>query len=278
MDTLFFLASKLFWLLFSPSSLLVWLILFAWLAGIARWQQLSRSLLAICACVVLLITSLPVHRWLLVPLEQRFPGPSEPLAQPEGIIVLGGSFDLEISASRGQVHLTGSGERILALLVLARRYPQARLVFSGGSGIPGFQEVREADMAAELFAELGLPTDRVVFERDSRNTFENARSTTALVKPDRPDNWLLVTSATHMPRAMGAFCRQGWKLRPYPVDYLTLDTGGSWFELDFLNHLGGLQDAVREWTGLIAYRITGKINRLLPGPEDRCPAPADTGS
>ncbi|MBT8148230.1 MAG: YdcF family protein, partial [Gammaproteobacteria bacterium] len=143
MDTVFFWASKLFWLVFSPESLLVWLIVGSWLMNLPRWktrrEKIARNLLAGTALFTLLLAFVPVGGWLIQPLEQRFP--AEPVldAEPDGIVLLGGSFLLSISDNRQQIHLTESGERLLAFLELARRYPEARLVFSGGSGNPRYQ-------------------------------------------------------------------------------------------------------------------------------------------
>ena len=270
MDTLFFWTSKLVWLIVSPGSLLVWLLLASWLLSLSRWKAAGRRLLTFTALATLIIAYLPIGKWLLYPLEQRFPPIRQPLAAPDGIVLLGGSFSLMVSENRQQIHLTSSGERVLAFQDLAQRYPQAQLVFTGGSGNPTFQEVREADLARDLFQQLGIDNERVVYERESRNSYENARNTRALIAPEPDQNWLLVTSAFHLPRAMGAFCRQGWKVQAYPVDYRTLE--GRLFDVDFnlLGHLNLLDSALHEWVGLLAYRLTGKTNRLFPGPTDTC--------
>jgi uncharacterized SAM-binding protein YcdF (DUF218 family) len=158
----------------------------------------------------------------------------------------------------------------VAFIELARRYPQTRLVFTGGSGNPTYQEAREADLAEELFSNLGLDPERVVLERESRNTYENARNTNTLIEHGANETWLLVTSAFHMPRSFGVFCQQGWKMKPYPVDYRTLQGELLDVNLDFPGNLTDFNLALREWIGLLAYRLTGKTNRLVPGPGDVC--------
>jgi len=270
MDTLFFLASKLFWLFFSPGTLLVLLIVGSWLLSLSRWQKLGRHVLAGTTLLTLLLAFVPVGSWLIYPLEQRFSMHPAAAEQPDGIVLLGGSFSLRISENRQQIHMTATSERVLAFLELARRYPDARLVFTGGSGNPGFQEAREADLAKELFLNVGLDEERLVFERESRNTYENARNTTAMIEHSADETWLLITTSYHMPRSFGAFCQQGWKMVPYPVDYQTLQGELLTFNLGFVGHLGGLEQALREWIGLLAYRLTGKTNRLVPGPGDLC--------
>ena len=99
---------------------------------------------------------------------------------------------------------------------LARLYPQAKLVFSGGSAALIFHKEKEADAAHKLWRELGVPESQMVFENQSRNTFENAVFTQALVHPKKGERWLLVTSALHMPRAMGVFRALGMNPRLFP--------------------------------------------------------------
>lgn len=270
MDTIFFWASKLFWLFFSPGSLLVWLIVGSWLLSFSRWQRMGRRVLSGTALFTLMLAYVPVGSWLMYPLEQRFPAVAATTLNPDGIVLLGGSFSLMMSENRQQVHVTGTSERLLAFLELANRYPEAKLVFTGGSGIPTRQEVREADLARELFSNVGLDPERVVFERESRNTYENARNTYAMIEPEADETWLLVTSAFHMPRSFGVFCQQGWKMMSYPVDYQTFEGRQLNFGLSFIGNLTGFNLALREWIGLLAYRLTDKTNRLIPGPGDVC--------
>jgi uncharacterized SAM-binding protein YcdF (DUF218 family) len=104
-------------------------------------------------------------------------------------------------------------------------------------------------------------------ERRSRNTLENAEFTKALLAPKAGERWLLVTSAFHMPRSVGLFRKAGFAIEPYPVDW-RVGGRGDLFALNniALDGLGRTDTAMREWMGLIAYRATGKIDELLPGP------------
>jgi uncharacterized SAM-binding protein YcdF (DUF218 family) len=128
-------------------------------------------------------------------------------------------------------------------------------------------EAREADFAGAIFEGLGIDKSRLIMERDSRNTLENAVFSKALVVPKEGERWLLVTSASHMPRSVGLFRKAGFAVEPYPVDWRV---GGRSDIFNFTNiaidGLGRTDMAVREWMGLIAYRVTGKIDDLLPGP------------
>lgn len=263
--------SKILWGLVQPSTLLLLMLAAGFLllllrpAGCRRW---GRRLLGFAIGVIFLVALLPLERLWLTPLETRFPAPADLPATVDGVILLGGglSYVLADGAERARVNSAG-GERLTAFLALAARYPEARLVFTGGSGLLRRPELREADDAARLLAALGLPPERLLLERESRNTWENAVRTRALVQPQAGERWILVTSAFHMPRAMGSFRAAGWEgLVAYPVDYLTSTRGWLSLEIDPLQGLGALDVAVREWIGLTAYWLLDQTSALLPAP------------
>jgi uncharacterized SAM-binding protein YcdF (DUF218 family) len=145
-------------------------------------------------------------------------------------------------------------------MALAHRYPHAKLVFTGGSGNPLMQDAREADYVKQLWIDIGLDPSRVIWERDSRNTYENAVASKALARPKPGENWVLITSAVHMPRAVAIFNKQNWKVIPYPVDYITTDTPIWQREFSVSQNLWLLSEALREVIGKLAYQMTGKAN------------------
>ena len=264
-----FTASKVFWLLVQPGNFLVGLLAIGLLLVWIGWRRTGFWLAGLAALAFVAIPVLPVGAWLLAPLENRFPSIAEPPERVDGIIVLGGSFRLTLTEDRGQVALNETAERITGVIALARRYPEARVVFTGGNAslVPG--RLTESDAAARLFAELGLDPARVEFEKRSRNTFENAVYSRDLVKPRRTETWLLVTSAYHMPRAVGVFETVGWRVLPYPVDYRTTRSNGVVFGGGLTGGLVNTGFAVHEWLGLLAYRMMNRTQRLFPGPVAR---------
>jgi uncharacterized SAM-binding protein YcdF (DUF218 family) len=209
----------------------------------------------------------PLGNILLYPLEQRFPPWDPRQGAPDGIIVLGGSIDADLSVAHGSAVVRSAPDRIIAAAALAHRYPNARIIFSGGSANLISNDAREADFATALFEGLGISKSRVTMERRSRNTLENAEFSKALAAPKSGERWLLVTSAFHMPRSVGLFRKAQFAVEPYPVDW-RVGRPGDLFTFSNLapDGLGRVDGAVREWAGLIAYRITGKIDDLLPGP------------
>jgi uncharacterized SAM-binding protein YcdF (DUF218 family) len=171
----------------------------------------------------------------------------------------GGVIKSQISADRGEIAVGDTANRIIAAVELARRYPSARIVFVGRS---------EADFVPHFFEKLGLPADRVIVERKSRNTLENATFAKQLVMPKPGERWLLVTSAMHMPRAIGVFRNAGFDVDAYPVDYRTTSTQDFWTFLPgaLMGGIGITDRAVHEWSGLLVYWIAGRIAVLFPAP------------
>ncbi len=116
-------------------------------------------------------------------------------------------------------------------------------------------------------SDIGIDRDRISFEPDARNTFENATLSYRNLQPDPNEVWLLVTSAQPMPRAVGVFRKIGWALIPYPVDYQTADVEllGDW--PDVAANLDNIGVALKEWIGLIAYYAMDRTDELFPGPD-----------
>jgi uncharacterized SAM-binding protein YcdF (DUF218 family) len=170
-----------------------------------------------------------------------------------------------VSAERGQPSLNSAAERLTALVELGRRYPDARLVFSGGSGSVLRQDAKEAPVAKALLESLGFDAARVVFEAQSRNTWENAIYSRDLVHPRAGEVWLLVTSAMHMPRSVGAFRAAGWQVTAYPVDYQTTVTSAG-LSFSVAGGVSELSAGLHEWLGLVYYRLRGWSDSWYPAP------------
>lgn len=250
-----------------PTNFLVGIALLGAILLATRLASLGRKLL-IPALVLLAICAFsPLGNLLLYPLESRFPPWDTAHGAPDGIIVLGGSIEAELSAAHGTPVVRSSPDRIITAAALAHRYPNARVLFSGGSANLLSNDAREADYAGSIFESLGIAKSRLIMERASRNTLENAEFSKAMVAPKAGERWLLVTSAFHMPRSVGLFRKVGFAVEPYPVDWRV---GGRDDLFSFTNiaidGLGRTDLAIREWIGLLAYRATGRIDDLLPGP------------
>ena len=211
---------------------------------------------------ILLLSIAPVGEWLVSPLEDRFPRPSALPTGISGILVLAGGEDTRITASRGIASLNGAGDRLVEAASLAQAYPNMPILFSGG-GTATSESENHALAARLILGGLGLDSARIVYEDESRTTAESAVLARRFVHDT--SGWLLLTSASHMPRAVGAFRAQGWDVIAFPVDYRT---GGStvWGGFNFVYSAGMLSMAIHEWGGLIWYRLSGRSSSLFPSP------------
>lgn len=264
---MFFELSKVFWFLVAPSNAL----LLAALAGLAlsatRFAAVGRRLLGASAMALALVSFAPVGSWILVPIEERFQQWRGEGAPPTGIVVLGGPFDSSISFARGRPAINDAAERLTEAAELARRFPETRIVFTGGIGTLFTADTNESDDARRVLAAMGIAPERLTLERESRNTHENAVFTRRLVDPKPGERWLLVTSAWHMPRSIGVFRAAGFPVEAYPVDYRTRGPNDLWRPQGLATEgLRRFETATREWIGLVAYRLTGRTDALFPAP------------
>lgn len=257
---MFFTLSKIAWWILSPLNLLI-LIQAAGLASIAlRRRRIGLSLLASGAVCLIVIGLFPVSALLLQPLEQKVARPEKLPARIDGLLLLGGGQEARKTAAYGMVHMGEDAERLTAFTALARRYPDAKWVFSGGFGsLVDVPPLTESQVMQRFFEEQGLDAARLIVEDKSRNTHENALFTQALLKPAPGETWVLITSAYHMPRALAVFEKIGWKVIPFPVSYRSLPAGMEPIEPHPIGRFQQLEVAVHEWIGLAAYRLTGRI-------------------
>jgi uncharacterized SAM-binding protein YcdF (DUF218 family) len=261
---MFFVASKALWLFAAPSALLI---LGALVGAVFAARRGARLAAIGCLLALLLIGAAPLGALLIGPLENRFPSPHADQPAPYGFVVLGGAIDDDLSRARGQTTFDEGAERLTEAAILARRYPAARIVYSGGSSSMLGRPSSEAEQARSLLVAMGVDAQSITLETRSRNTDENARFTAAIVHPQPDQRWLIVTSAYHMPRAMGLFRKAGFNAVADPVDYRTAGGRADWRPNSNLPHGLVLFDlAVHEWIGLVAYRLSGRIDAILPAP------------
>jgi uncharacterized SAM-binding protein YcdF (DUF218 family) len=263
---MFFAISKILGFFALPSNAMV----IAGLVGLVlmrrkRTARAGRRMVAAAFVLLLAFGLLPSGRLLMVPLEERFPPWDVAHGTPDGIVVLGGVIEPEV-ADRPDSGLNEAAERITAVAGLARRFPAAKILFSGGDILlrPGRSE---AQAAAALFESFGIPANRLMLEDRARTTAENAAFSRLLAMPKPGERWLLVTSAWHMPRAVGAFRKAGFPVEAYPVDYRTPKTAGWWVPFGSIaNGLRRTDTAMREWFGLVMYWLAGRSSALFPAP------------
>ena len=230
-----------------------------------RRQRLGRALVFATLAVTLVPAVVPFDQMLVAGLENRFPAHPDLPERIDGIVVLGGAVNPQLSAGRGMPIIKAAADRVTAMIALGRRHPEARIVYTGGSGDPLAQDDKEAPLVKALLEEMGCDSGAISFEERSRNTRENALFSREMMAPKPGETWVLVTSALHMPRAVGAFRAVGWPVIAYPVDYNTAG-GNAGLRFNVGAGLGGLNVVAHEVMGLVAYRLAGWSDALLPSP------------
>lgn len=262
---MFFVLSKLVWFVFSPVNFIILLVGLSALLAFTRFARLARWLGLVSAMALGLMAFSPLSRAITRPLEDRFPQQNAAKGPVTGIVVLGGA----VGVARGDVVLNSAAARMTKAVELARLHPDAKIVFTGGAAnLISEATETEADGARLLFEGLGLDPKRLIFEDKSRNTRENAVFARRLADPKPGERWLLVTSAWHMPRAMGVFRKAGFPVEAFPVDYWSKGKPD-----DFLRPYSRAPHALeiadngfKEWVGLLAYRLAGYTDEIFPGP------------
>ncbi|MFY0611595.1 MAG: YdcF family protein [Hyphomicrobiaceae bacterium] len=274
---MFFVLSKIIYSLIAPSKLCLILIGLGVVLGLwQRWQRLARRLVLGGLLLLLVFGFSPLAKWINKPLDDRFAAVSLPAKQAvTHVILLGGFEQPGIAHGRNRITTNTAAERILAIPLLARRYPAAKIVFSGGNGSllgEGFNSLKPIE---NYLIGAGISRERLLIEERSRNTWQNAAFVMQLLEQRQtscPCGFLLVTSAWHMPRSMGVFRKAGFSegdrnLYAYPTDFRTRAGRDLW--LPFRNLDDGLRlmdQSVKEWIGLAVYWMTGRTAALWPGP------------
>ncbi|MBA8844816.1 uncharacterized SAM-binding protein YcdF (DUF218 family) [Ochrobactrum sp. RH1CCR137] len=264
---LFYSLSKIFWLFFQPVTIISVLVLIAFLAIWRGMRGFSMGLLALSLATLFLAAFTTLGAVLLAPLEDRFAKSDAMPQRVDGIVVLGGYMNGEINAGRKGFELNSAADRIFEAMRLARLYPDAKVIVSGGEGAFFEKSAKEADSTRQMLADLGFSGERYIFENKSRNTVENAVFSKELAQPKPGETWLLVTSAYHMPRSIGCFRKAEFEVVAWPVDFKTRASEHFALYLESPNEaLSRFSVAMREWVGLAAYWLAGKTDMLLPQP------------
>jgi uncharacterized SAM-binding protein YcdF (DUF218 family) len=272
MDQLFFIASKIVQFLIEPLNLLLLISLLALLFLALRKPIATKRLLWLSVIGFVLVGYAPIPESLARILENSIEKADIKTISNEqiaGIIILGGAIrGEEITIDRGEVSILSAAERLTKGLELIRRYPNLPFIFSGFSGRVTPRGMSEADAFKQLITEQGLAEitkGTAYYENQSRNTYENAIYSKKIIDQLGVSNpsiqtgsWLLVTSATHMPRSVKIFEKQGIRIIPIPVDYQTALTL-QWREFDVTEGAFLWNRLLHEYIGIIAYRLTGKI-------------------
>jgi uncharacterized SAM-binding protein YcdF (DUF218 family) len=185
----------------------------------------------------------------------------------EVIVLLGGATE-SASFPRATVEVNGAGDRILYANHLFRQGKAQYILLSGGS-IDWLETGNTpAQDMADILLELGVPEENLWLENTSKNTYENALECKKILNEHKIDRIILLTSASHMPRALALFEKQGLQVIPAPTDYSI--TQANWEQLThpnlatlFINLLPSIDSmnlttkTLKEYIGILVYTMRG---------------------
>jgi len=258
------LLNKMANILANPLLVIFLLLCCAVFFGVIKWRRLSWVFLTSTMLLMAMICFTPFSNMIILPLEERFARSVLP-NEIDGIISIGGGLEPKIAFGRNGVEQANASDRLYETAVLARRFPNAKIVYTGATWVLEGKEFASGEIAKRYFTGLGIEKDRIVLENKSRNTFDNVVLSKSLVKPKQDEIWVAVTSSYHMPRTIGIFRAQNWQVIPWPSDYQTHGTGAATdFSYSAMSNLETLHLAMNEWLGLLAYKLLGRTNELFP--------------
>ncbi|MEZ5871308.1 MAG: YdcF family protein [Nitratireductor sp.] len=260
---MFFVLSKMFWAFARPLNFLFLLAVFGAFLARTSWKRTARLAIMFSIAMTALTGFTQLPDWLIYRLETT--ANYSPIPEhPYGIIVLGGGLDADSAVRKDDYHLGEAADRLVLALELKRRYPQARLVYSGGLATIAGEGIPETRAAEKMITALYGDTRETEFEPNSRNTWQNAVFTAEMLGDDRNKTWLLVTSAFHVPRALGCFRKAGINVIAVPTDFRADEFSFPWLTGDMAGQFIKMSLFTKELIGLVAYRLTGKMDQFLP--------------
>jgi uncharacterized SAM-binding protein YcdF (DUF218 family) len=261
---MFVILSKFLPLFIYPLGLVFILLLFALLL---RRKEKTRNILIVLSLLILWLSSTSlVSENLARSLEWRYFPPKE-IPSADVIVVLGGGTEANVYPRSG-VEINGAGDRVLYAARIFKEGKAAHILLTGGE-ITWMNSTTStpAGEMAEILQFLGVPQNALWLENKSQNTRENAVFSKNILDDKAIKKILLITSASHMPRAAAVFQKLGIEVIPLPVDYSTTQVDNSSNKQDWLGQffgllpsagsLSGTTNALKEYLGIFTYWLRG---------------------
>ena len=258
-----FYLSKILWLIINPFNILIFLLLITIFFLFLKKNKLTYFFLSLFLIVLVSFGIFPVGKYLIYKLEKNYHNAIILPDKVDGLLILGGATNPFLSDEFNQINLNGSVERLVESITLIKKYTEAKIIFTGGSGSINKPKMDHARIAKQFFVQIGLDTDKIIFENKSRNTYENVLYSKNIAKPKKNEKWIVITSAFHMNRAIFIGEKNDWTLIPYAVDFTHPKKFKFKPNLSLLNNLNQMQRGSHEWIGLMAYYLMGRTSRIL---------------
>ena len=257
-----FYLSKILWILLNPFNIFLLFICFGYILSFFSNKIFSKIFYSLTFIFFIIIAVMPTGEFMIYQLEKKFHVLKSLPNEIDGIPILSGATQPVLTKEHNQISLNGSAERLTESLLLMKKYSNSKIIFSGGSGSLNNQKLTHSYAANLFFTNFEIKLDNIIYENNSRNTYENILFSKKIVNPKINEKWVIVTSAHHMQRALNIAEKLGWTLIPYAVDFKHLKTFSWKPSINFLNNISIFQSAIHEWLGLMVYYLTGKSSKI----------------
>ena len=258
----FYLSKNLF-LILNPFNIFIFVTLLSIFLYFVKLRGLSLIIFLINFVFIALISFLPIGSYLIYNIEKEYHSYIKPPDQVDGILILGGATNPLLYNEYDQISLNGSSERLVESVFIIKKFDKAKVIFSGGSGFLNRSGFDNAQVAKSFYKKIGIEIDKIIFEDNSRNTYENIIYSKKIANPKINENWLLITSASHMKRALLIADKNNWDLIPYAVDFKNIKEFKLIPNLNLLSNLNSFQQGSHEWLGLVSYYLMGRTDKVF---------------
>ena len=259
-----FLMAKIFWFLFNPLNVFLFITSFTFIAFLFRLRIIKFIFLFTWTLLLLFIFIFPTGNYLIHILEKKYNQDTNlsNFEKIDGLLILGGSTDPYLSHIYNQIIFMGSAERLFESTRIIKQFPNAKVIFSGGSNKLINNNYTESDNAKQFFNEMDISQNKIIYENKSRNTFENIFLSKQISNYKKGEVWIVISSAYHLNRAILVAEKLDWKLLPYATDFQQPKKINFFPNFNLFSNLAAIQLASHEWVGLIAYYLMGRISKI----------------
>ena len=258
-----FFLSKIIWLILNPFNIFIFFTILTIITYFFSLKKISISIFLLNTLFLCIISFFPIGKYLTYQIEKEYHYNNKIPKKIDGILILGGATNPSISKEFNQINVNGSAERLIESVNLIKKYKKVKVIFSGGSGTINRPDLDHSQIAKLFYKQSGLDTNKIIFENKSRNTFENIIFSMKIINPKKDENWILITSASHMKRAYLIGKKYNWDFIPYAVDFQVSKKFRFVPNLHLLSNLNSFQKASHEWIGLISYYLMNRTDKIF---------------